>query len=138
MHQNIFEKTVIEVRSSYLYASFCTFYVQIGQVFEAQWDFKLSEEFEINDIFLPKQRFDHFPTFFKDSLCLEWYTNLDAKGVKRSAKILATNFYKSFWKNIFLYINGGLSKIRSVHTYVLKGFILVVSTEDISFILPLM
>ena len=25
-------------------------------------------------------------------------------------------------------MNGGLSKIRSVHTYVLKGFILVVST----------
>ena len=30
--------------------------------------------------------------------------------------------------NILLHMNGGLSKIRSVHMYVLKGFILVVST----------
>ena len=31
-----FEKTCIEVVSSHLYASFGTFYVQIGQSFEAQ------------------------------------------------------------------------------------------------------
>ena len=59
VQQNIFEKTVIEVYSSHLYASFGTFYVQIGQLFEAQWDFKLSEEIE--DIFLRKQRiYEHF------------------------------------------------------------------------------
>ena len=40
----------------------------------------------------------------------------------------AFNFHKSFFKNILLYMNGGLSKISSVHTYVLKGFIHVVST----------
>ena len=31
-----FEKTVIKVRNSHLYASCGTFYVQIGQLFEAQ------------------------------------------------------------------------------------------------------
>ena len=34
-------------------------------------DFKLSEEFEIDVIFLRKQRFYRFHTIFKDSLCLE-------------------------------------------------------------------
>ena len=96
----IFEKTLIEVGSSNLYASFNTFCVQIGQLFEAQWDFKLSEELEIEVIFLRKQRFHSFQTFFKDSLCLEQLTNFDAKGVKRRIKIWATNFYKSFFQNI--------------------------------------
>ena len=68
---NIFEKSLIEVGSSHLYASFGTFWVQLGQLVEAQWDFKLSEEFEIDVIFLRKQRFYRFHTFFKDSLCLE-------------------------------------------------------------------
>ena len=35
--QNIWEKTVIEVGSPQLYASFGTFCAQIGQLFEAQW-----------------------------------------------------------------------------------------------------
>ena len=71
VQQNIFEYTVIENGSSHGYASFGTFYVQFGQLFEALWDFQLSEEFEIDDIFLLKRRFDRFPTFFKGSLCLE-------------------------------------------------------------------
>ena len=33
---NIFEKTFIEVGSSHLYASFGTFFVQIGQLFKVQ------------------------------------------------------------------------------------------------------
>ena len=37
---NIFEKTLIEIGSSHLYASFGTFCVQIGQFFEAQWVFE--------------------------------------------------------------------------------------------------
>ena len=78
--------------SSHLYASFGTFWVQIGQLFEVQWDFKLWEEFEIDVIFLWKQRFDRFQTFFKDSLWLQKLTNLDAKGAKRSVKMWATNF----------------------------------------------
>ena len=61
--------------------------------------------------------FEHFPTFFKDSLCLKQLTNLDAKCAKRSVKMWGTNFYKIFSPISFLYLNGGLSKIRSVHTY---------------------
>ena len=38
--QYIFEKTIIEVGSSYLYASFGTFCVHIGKFFEAQWVFE--------------------------------------------------------------------------------------------------
>ena len=68
VQQNISEKNVIEVHSSHIYAYFGTFYVQISQFFEAQWDFKLSEEFEIDDIFLRKQRFDSFQTFYNDRL----------------------------------------------------------------------
>ena len=64
---NIFEKTLTEVVSSHIYASSGTF---CDQIFEAQWDFKLSEEFEIDVIFLRKQRFCRFRTFFKDSLKL--------------------------------------------------------------------
>ena len=43
VQQNIFEKTLKEIDCSHFYASFGTFCVQIGQPFEAQWDFKLSE-----------------------------------------------------------------------------------------------
>ena len=39
VQKNIFEKTLIEVGSSHLYASFGTFWVQICQSIEAQWDF---------------------------------------------------------------------------------------------------
>ena len=41
VQQNIFGKTLIEVRSSHLYASFGTFYAKIGPLFEAQWVFKV-------------------------------------------------------------------------------------------------
>ena len=53
---------------------------------------------------------------------------MDKKGKKINLKTWTTNFYKDYFKNILFYMNSGLSKIRSVHTYVLKGFILVVST----------
>ena len=42
----------------------------------------LLEEFEIDDIFLGKQLFVLVQAFFKDSLCLENFNNLDAKGTK--------------------------------------------------------
>ena len=125
-----------QICSPHFYASFGTFCVQNGQLFVAQWVFevclkidyrifskisgayfKLSEEFEIDVIFLWKQRFDRFQTFFKDSLCLQKLTVLDAKGAKRSVKMWATNFLKISFKNILLYMNGRLSKIGSVHTY---------------------
>ena len=71
LQQNIFEKNHIELGSSQLYASFGIFFVQIVQLLEAQWDFNFSEEFEISVIFLRKQLFYRFHTFFKDSLRLE-------------------------------------------------------------------
>ena len=47
-------------------------------------------------------------------------TNFDAKGAKRSVEmLLTTNIYKSFFKNILLRMNDWLSKIRSLHTYVI-------------------
>ena len=45
VQQNIFGKTLIEVSSLHLYASFGTFCVQIDQLFAPQWVFKHSEEF---------------------------------------------------------------------------------------------
>ena len=45
-------------------------------------------------------------------------TKLDSKGAKRSLNVRATNFYKIFFKNVLLYMNGGLSKMCSLHTYV--------------------
>ena len=62
VQQNIFEKIIFKIGSSYLYASFGTFCVKIGQLVEAQWYSKLSEEFEIDVIFLWKQRFYRFQT----------------------------------------------------------------------------
>ena len=64
LEQNIFEAILIEVGSSQLYASVGTFWVQISQLVEVQWDFELSEEFEIGIIFLQTQRFYRFHTFF--------------------------------------------------------------------------
>ena len=83
----------------------------------AQWDFKLSEKFEIDLIFLQKQRFYRFRTFFKDSLSFQKLTNLNVKGAKRSVKMRATNFYKSCFRNILCFMNGRRSNIRLVHTY---------------------
>ena len=80
VQQNILEKTLIEVDRSHFYASFGTFCVQIGQLFESLQDFKLSEKFEIDLVFLQKQRFYRFQTFFKDSLNLQKLTNLNVKG----------------------------------------------------------
>ena len=69
MNNKIFmKKNLKEVDTSHLYASFGTFFFQICYLFQAQWDFKLSEEFEIDVIFLQKLQFYHFQTFFKDSL----------------------------------------------------------------------
>ena len=54
-------------------------------------------------------------------MCLQKLINLDAKGAKRSIKMRATNFYKSFFKDILLYVHEPSAvKIRSVRTYVLS------------------
>ena len=118
VQQNIFIKTLIEFVSLHIYASFGTFCVQIGQFFEAQWDFKLSEEFDIEIIFLRKKRCYRFQTFFKGWLCLEKLTNLNAKGAKRSVKMWATNFYKSFFQKYFFVVSEWLVVKNSFSTYV--------------------
>ena len=41
VQENIFEKTLIEACSPHFYASFGTFYSQIGQLFEAQGVFEV-------------------------------------------------------------------------------------------------
>ena len=74
--QSIFEKTHIEVYSSHLHASFGTFSVESGQLFEAQWIFEHSQEFEIGNIFLGKRRFVHVKTFFKGKILRPFVLNI--------------------------------------------------------------
>ena len=54
-------------------------------------------------------------TVFK--LCFQKLANLDTKCAKRSVKMWAINFYKSFSKKILLLMNGRWSKIRSLNSY---------------------
>ena len=83
--KNIFEKTLIEIDTSHLYASFGTFYVQIGQLFEAEWVFENCKK-TVKSLFLKESDVDfEFFRKFKVSLCLDWLTNLDAK-VPKEAK----------------------------------------------------
>jgi len=55
MQQNIFEKILIEVGSSYLFVFFGAFFVPIGQLFEAQKHFKLLKKIKMVVIILRKQ-----------------------------------------------------------------------------------
>ena len=71
VHQNIFEKTQIEIGSYHLHASFGTFSVEIDELLEAQWVFEHSKEFEIGEIFFQKRRFVYIQTYFKGSFCFE-------------------------------------------------------------------
>ena len=71
IQQNIFEQTLIEVGNLHLYASFGTFCVQIGQLFESQWAFE--ECLNIDKSLFSKENvadFD-FLRMFKHSLLLE-------------------------------------------------------------------
>ena len=91
---------VVEVGRSHLYASFGIYWVHIAQFFEGQWDFKLSEKFEIDDIFPQIQRFDHFPIFAKTH-CVPWIN--DQFGRKRYQRKSNDVYYKIlqyFFKNI--------------------------------------
>ena len=63
--QIIFEKDLIEVGSSHLYASFGTFCVQIGLSFESLWDLKLLSDLEIDLIFLKKTEILPFSNIFQ-------------------------------------------------------------------------
>ena len=117
--KNIFEKKLLEACSPHLYASFGTFCVQIVQLFAAQWVFQQSEEFEIDDILLWWQWLVDFQTVLQ-RLTVSWTINqFGRKRCQKSVKMRTRNFYKSFFKNVLLYMNGQLSKIPSVHMYVL-------------------
>jgi len=65
IQQNIFGKTLLEVGSPYLYASFGTFYAKIGPLFEAQWVFKHSEEFRNRRHFPSKTANCRFSNIFQ-------------------------------------------------------------------------
>ena len=64
---NIFEKTLIDICSPHLYASFGTF-CQFGKYFAACWVFKHSEDFRDQRHFPQWQWFVDFQTYFKDSM----------------------------------------------------------------------
>ena len=69
--QNIFEKTLIEVGSSHLYASFDTFCVQIHQFLEVQWVLEKCLK-SVKSLFSKENYVDHeFFRKFKISLCLK-------------------------------------------------------------------
>ena len=74
-----FEKTLMEVDSPYLYASYGTFCIQIGQSFETHWVFE--ECLNIDKLKVLKENVVVFELFemFKDSLWLEYLTILDVK-----------------------------------------------------------
>ena len=48
----------------------------------------------------------------------EVYGRIDFS-LSKPLKVKSQNFYKRFFKNVLLYMNGRLSKIRSIHTYVI-------------------
>ena len=69
--QNIFLKPLIEASSSHLYASFGTFCVQIGPLFEAQWVLEKCLK-TVKSLFLKENDVDfEFFQKFKASLWLE-------------------------------------------------------------------
>ena len=119
VQQKIFEKALIEFGKPHLYASLGTFYIPIDQSFQAQWVLK--------NAWTPTNR--RFRRKCQQFRILTNVQRLNApriidqfgckKGAKRSVKMSTTNFYKSFFKNILLYMNDRLSKIRSLHTYVM-------------------
>ena len=114
-----FWKTLIEVFSPHLYASFGTFYVQIGQSFAAQWVFKQSEEFRNRRNFSSMRAICRFSKILQRLTVPRKIYQFWRKRYQKSVKIGTTNFYKNFFKDILFYMSSRLSKIRSVHTYVM-------------------
>ena len=119
LQQNVFDKTLIEFVRSHLCASFGTFCVQIGQLFAAQWVFKHLKEF---------RNWRHFPSitaFCRFSNIFQRLTVpriCDQFGCKRCPKKHRDVNYKllyEFFKISLFCLNGRLSKVRSVHTYVI-------------------
>ena len=93
IQQNMFYRTLIKVCSLHLYISLGTFLVNSSRHSESlKYAWKST-----NRCYLRKMSsISEFFRMFNDSLCLEWLTNLDAKGAKRSVKIWTKNYYKSF------------------------------------------
>ena len=113
--QNIFENTLVEACSPNLYASFGTFCVEIGQLCETQWVFEAC--LKINKSLSWKENSsDHLKTHCAANNGPIW----TQKVPKRSVKMSTTSFYKSFFKKyVGIHEQSAVSKIRSVHTYVM-------------------
>ena len=95
------------------------FFVKIGQIFAAQWVFKHSKEFRNQRHFPSMTAICRFSSILQRLIVTRKLDRLYVKGAKRSMKMWTINFYQSFSINILLYMNGRLSKIRSVHKYIM-------------------
>ena len=117
VQQNIFGKTLIEVCSLHLYASFGTFCVQIGQLFAPQWVFKHSEEFR-------NQR--HFPSVIVNCRYSNIFQRLTVspmiekfwrKRCQTKRKKWTINLYKSCFEKTFVVYERSAVK-NSFNTYI--------------------
>ena len=84
MYSNIFlKKTLLEVYSSHLYASFGTFCEQIGQLFEAQWDLEVCLEIDKENVvdfgILPKLPVQRIVDQFGHKRCQKKREDVDYK-----------------------------------------------------------
>ena len=98
---NIFEQTLTEVDSLYLYASFGTFCVQIGQLFESQW---ASEEcLNIDKSLFSKEMspisgfFRMFKTHCASNTWPIWTQKLSKEAWRCKLPIYMRVFLKTFW-----------------------------------------
>ena len=95
LKQDIFGKTLIEVCSLHLYASFGTFCVQIGQSFAPQWVFKHSEEFRNRRHFPSKTANCRFSNIIQRLIVPQI---IDQFGRKRCQKKREDVYYKLLWE----------------------------------------
>ena len=95
-----FWKTLIEVYGSYLYASFGTFCVQIGQFFETRLIFKYSEEFRIRRHFPSKTANCRFSNILQRLTVPQKIGQFGRKRWQKKRKDKISNFCKNFFKNI--------------------------------------
>ena len=122
VQQNIFEKLFKKLVSNIftlLLTPFAFKLVNYSRHSARGESLNIRKNSKIDDIFLRRQLIVNFQTYFKDSLCLQILTNFGVKCAQRSVKMWTTSFYWSFSKNILFYMSSRLSKIRSVHTYVM-------------------
>ena len=96
-------------------ASLATFCVEIGQLFESPESFKVRKNSYLASILLQKRQNIVSDWAFKDSLRLEYLTNLVAKGIKWSVIYWARNLIKLLFKNILFNVNYRPLNNRSLH-----------------------